>query len=97
MTKITLYQFQECPFCAKVRAVLHRLELPFTAIIVPHDREEPIRKELFQKSGVPTVPVISIDGKYIGDSGEIIRYLEEHFSQNKVDSAEAGSTNLNGL
>ncbi|MBS3169181.1 glutathione S-transferase N-terminal domain-containing protein [Candidatus Woesearchaeota archaeon] len=39
MTKITLYQFQECPFCAKVRAVLHRLELPFTAIIVPHDRK----------------------------------------------------------
>lgn len=85
MAKITLYQFEECPFCAKVRAVLQRLDLPFNAIIVPPDREDPIRKELFQKSGVPTMPVISVDGKYIGDSGAIIRYLEENFSKKQAE------------
>ena len=43
------------------------------------DRENPERKELFAKSGVPTVPVINIDGKFIGDSAKIIEFLEKNF------------------
>ena len=43
------------------------------------DRENPERKEIYKKSGVPTVPVISIDGKFIGDSARIIEFLEGKF------------------
>lgn len=81
MTKITLFQFEHCPFCAKVRAKLDQMGLEYEKINVPYDREDPQRKELFEKSGVPTVPVLKIDGKYIGESGEIIKYLEENFQQ----------------
>ena len=75
--KIIIYQFEECPFCTKVRLFLKELKLSFTTINVAHDREDPLRKELAKKSGVPTVPVVSIDGKYIGDSQKIIGYFQK--------------------
>ena len=79
MTKITLYQFEECPYCAKVRAKLDQIGLEYEKVNVPMSREDPQRVELFEKSGVHTVPVIEINGKYIGESNEIIKYLEENF------------------
>lgn len=78
--KIILYQFEECPFCAKVRVVLRESKLQFEVVNVSYDRDDLLRKELLAKSGVPTVPVISIDGEYIGDSQRIINYLKEKFT-----------------
>ena len=75
-----LYQFEECPWCEKVRQKLKELGLQYKKINMIHDRENPERKELFEKSGVPTVPVINIDGKFIGDSAKIIEFLEKNFS-----------------
>jgi glutaredoxin 3 len=74
--KITLYQFEECPFCAKVRAKLDELGLEYSKVNVSRDRENTQRKELLEKSGVATVPVIDIDGEFTGDSGAIIEKLE---------------------
>jgi glutaredoxin len=73
--KITLYQFESCPYCAKVRSVLDSMHLPYHKVEMIRDREDPKRKELAQKSGVLTVPVIEIDGKFIGDSAKIIEHL----------------------
>ncbi len=81
--KITLYQFEECPFCTKVRVFLKETKLSFKIINVAPDRDDPLRKELLKKSGVPTVPVISIDGKYIGDSQKIIDYLQKTLTLNE--------------
>jgi glutaredoxin 3 len=78
MANITLYQLPTCPFCAKVRAKLEEMNLKFEIVNVARDREDPQRKEIFEKSGVATVPVINIDGKWVGDSGKIIKYLEEN-------------------
>jgi len=75
MAKITLYQFEECPYCAKVRAFLDEKGLEYEKVNVPRDREDPQRKELLEKSGVGTVPVIKIDDQYIGDSQVIIDHL----------------------
>jgi len=77
MAKITLFQFENCPFCKKVRDKLAELNLDYEIENVPRDRDDSLRKELFEKSGVATVPVIKIDEKYIGDSEKIIKYLEE--------------------
>ena len=79
MTNITLYQLLTCPFCVKVRSKLEEMNLKYEIVNVEGNREDPQRKEIFEKSGVATVPVINIDGKWIGDSGEIIKYLEEKF------------------
>ena len=78
MKNIILYQLPTCPFCARVRAKLEEMDLKFEIINVEGNREDPLRKEIFEKSGVPTVPVINIDGKWIGDSSKIIQYLEEN-------------------
>ena len=77
MTKITLYQLPTCPYCAKVRNFLEEKGADFEIVNVAPDREDQQRKELFEKSGVPTVPVIEIDGTFIGESDEIIKHLSE--------------------
>jgi glutaredoxin 3 len=79
MTSITLYQFEDCPYCAKVRAKLAEMKLVYEEINVPRDREDPLRKEIAAKSGILTVPVIKIDNTYIGDSAAILVYLAQHF------------------
>ena len=76
MPKITLYQFEECPYCARVRAKLNELGMEYEKINVPRDRESPIRRMIAEKSGVMTVPVIEIDGKFTGESAVIIEKLE---------------------
>ena len=83
MIKLTLFQFEECPYCAKVRAKLEELGLEYQKVNVPRDREHSLRKELFKKSGVPTVPVLKIttdnEEKFLGESEEIISYLKRYF------------------
>ena len=75
--KITLYQFEDCPYCAKVRIKLDELGFKYKKVDVIRDREDPKRKEIAKKSGVLTVPVIEIDGKFIGESDVIVKQLEE--------------------
>jgi len=76
MPKITLYQFEECPYCARVRAKLKELGMEYEKINVPRDKESPIRRMIAEKSGVMTVPVVEIDGKFTGESAVIIEKLE---------------------
>lgn len=83
MKQLTLYQFENCPYCAKVRTKLNLMRLEYQQINVPRDRENSLRKELFKKSGVPTVPVLKIinddEEIYIGESDEIINYLKRSY------------------
>lgn len=74
--KIKLYQFETCPFCIKVRNKLGELGLEYGKIEVPRDKESEERKFLFEKSNVRTVPVIEIDGKFTGESEDIIEKLQ---------------------
>jgi len=77
--KITLYQFEACPFCKLVREELKEKGLKYEKIEIPRDRDAQIRKEISKKSGVKTVPVIKIDNKFIGESQDIIEYLNKEF------------------
>ena len=79
MPQIILYQFEECPWCERVRQKLKEMKLDYKKVNMVRDRENSERKELFAKSGVLTVPVINIDGKFIGDSARIIEFLEKNF------------------
>ncbi len=80
MTKIILYQFETCPYCAKVRNYMDEHNIEYEKVNVSYEREDTQRKELLAKSGVGTVPVIKDGDKYVGDSGVIIEYLEEKFN-----------------
>ena len=83
MVELTLYQFKQCPFCAKVRAKLDQLGLQYKMINVSHDRSDSLRKELVKNSSVATVPILKIFRKgketYLGESEAIINYLAENY------------------
>jgi glutathione S-transferase len=74
--ELTLYQFKECPYCAKVRARLDEKGLKYTKIEMPYD-EDPKWDLLMEKAGVETVPVLKADEKWIGDSAAILKFLDE--------------------
>ena len=79
MPAINLYQLPNCSYCTKVRNKLEEKKLKYSIINVPNNRSSPIRMDIFINSGVPTVPVIKIDEEWIGDSENIIAYLDEKF------------------
>lgn len=68
-TPITLYQYEVCPFCCKVKAVLDYYGVPYRVIEV-----SPLTKRQL-KAGAPghtKVPVALIDGETLADSSAII-------------------------
>jgi microsomal prostaglandin-E synthase 2 len=78
MNTVTLYQFELCPYCHKVKAALEAKGIAFTKVEVnPMNKKElPALPE-----GAPRkVPVIQVDGETIFDSTTIVAYLESHDS-----------------
>ena len=74
--KIKLYQFEHCPFCAKVRNKLEELGLEYDKLEVDRDNKPQL---VLDKGG--TVPVIDIDGEIIGDSSVIVEELDKRFGK----------------
>ncbi len=78
---LTLYQFDACPFCVKVRRAAKRLNLPLKTL----DAKQPIyEQELVNGGGKRKVPCLRIeeDGKtgWMYESNDIIAYLEQRFN-----------------
>ncbi len=74
---LKLYQFESCPYCARVRGTLGDKGLEYEKIEVPVDRDD--RDELVKVSGQLKVPVL-VDGEtVINDSAAIIDYLNEKY------------------
>ncbi len=71
---LTLYHFDACPHCEKVRLALALERLPYESVeIDPADRTEVLRV-----SGQPSVPVlVEEDGAAIPDSLAILRHLAQ--------------------
>jgi len=71
----TLYQFELCPFCHKVRAALEAKGIPFKSVEV----NPMTRKELpeLESNVRRKVPVLAIDGGLYADSTTILNHLEE--------------------
>lgn len=75
---IKLYQFESCPFCAKVRKKLNKLDLEYEKIEVPKDKSK--RTTIKELSGQLKVPVLQdSDGTVVNDSSQINDYLEETY------------------
>lgn len=72
---VTLYQFELCPFCHKVRAGLELKGIPFRKVEV-----NPMTKK--ELPGLPAgaprkVPVLQTGGDTVADSTAILAYLED--------------------
>jgi microsomal prostaglandin-E synthase 2 len=77
MKEITLYQFELCPYCHKVRAGLELKGIAYRKVEV-----NPMSKKELPKlpEGAPRkVPVLEVDGELHWDSTVILNYLDEHF------------------
>ncbi len=78
--KLTLYQFEACPFCVKVRRAMKRLSLN---IALKDAQNDPIaREELLKGGGQLQVPCLRIqkdDGsiQWMYESSDIIAYLTQ--------------------
>ena len=76
MDTVTLYQFELCPYCHKVKAALEAKGIAFTKVEV-----NPMNKKELPTlpAGAPRkVPVIQVAGETIFDSTTIVAYLEAH-------------------
>lgn len=83
--ELTLYQYPSCPFCARVRTVLEAKNIPYKTVNVARSPDDPERKMVIEKSKCSTVPVLhavldSGEDVWMGESGDIIAFLEERFS-----------------
>lgn len=77
---LKLYQYETCPYCARVRARMSELGLRYININVPRAKSE--RTELLQVSGQNGVPtMVTEDGQVIADDDDaIIAHLEKKYS-----------------
>ena len=76
---LELYQFEGCPFCARVRETLDDLGLDYVVRTVPHGLGE--RARVIKLSGQARVPVlVDTDRKMVlAESADIIAYLKKTY------------------
>ena len=74
---ITLYSTPACPFCKMARGYFEEYGIEYKDIDVSQSEEA--QKEMIEKSGTMSVPVIDIDGKIITgfNEEEIKKALKE--------------------
>ena len=79
---LSLYQFHSCPFCVKTRRAIHRLNLQIPLRDIRKSPE--YRQEMLEGGGRTMVPCLRIEEqgetRWMYESNDIIRYLEERFA-----------------
>ncbi len=79
---ITLYQFNGCPFCSKVRALLNFTKQPYEVVEVsPRGMKE--LQGITDHKKVPVLRDVDADGneKVIVESAKIIEYINENYAK----------------
>jgi len=72
--KIIIYSTPTCPYCKKAKAYLQEKGIEYTDVDV--SQNETAQKEMMEKSGTMSVPVIDIGGRVITG-----------FDKDKIDEA----------
>jgi len=84
---LALYQYKACPFCVKVRRAMKRNSLNIQTFDAK--RSEAAREELVNGTGKLKVPCLRVEEDsevlWMFESSDIIRYLEERFSESGAD------------
>lgn len=81
---LSLYHFDSCPYCARVRRALKHLELEVELKDI--HRDPAALADLVEAMGRQTVPVLRIeDGDvWMPESADIIRFLYERFGEGRT-------------
>ena len=78
--KVIVYSTRHCPHCIRAKSLLERKNVAFEEVDLTDDDAK--RKELEDKTGWMTVPVIYIGDEFIGGANE----LYELESSGELDS-----------
>jgi len=89
-THLSLYQYEACPFCVKVRRALRRNGLNIE--VRDAKKVEEYRTELLQGGGKLKVPCLRIDEgegnvSWMYESSDIIHYLEQTYIESNQQKA----------
>lgn len=85
--EVTLYQYEVCPFCCKVKAFLDYNKIPYRTVEV-----SPLSKKELKWSEHRKVPVAVLDDDVLQDSSLIISRLAAEIEASQQQPAPAGST-----
>lgn len=77
--ELALYAYDGCPYCQRVSRTLDRLGIEVEMRNVLRDRSH--RDDLIQATGRSTVPVLFIDGEFMSESSDIIRWLTDRSAE----------------
>ena len=70
----TIYSFQSCPFCFKIRALLGSRGIPYSDVEV-----EPMKKAELKWGDWNQVPVyVDVDGNAMDESNDILHYIDSN-------------------
>ena len=74
---LTLYHFEGCPYCAKVRRYLEqrRISVPMKDT----NANPSFREELLKLGGKAQVPCLVIDGQALYESDDIIEWFKNNY------------------
>ena len=70
MAKVTVYTMDYCPYCERAKKLLGSRGIPFTEVRVAEE-DDAKWDELFQKSGLRTMPQIFADERVIGGYSDL--------------------------
>jgi glutathione S-transferase len=81
---IKIYQFEGCPYCARVISALQILNLKEEKDykLVEASRGTPGRNEVIKLGGINQVPFLVDESIVMYESEDIILYLQNKFSKN---------------
>ncbi|MFC1897683.1 glutaredoxin family protein [Chloroflexota bacterium] len=68
--KVVIYSTHTCPYCKRAKDYLSRKGIRYTDIDVAQDKEK--AKEMVQKSGQMSVPVIIIDDEIVVGFNQVL-------------------------
>jgi len=76
MPKVKVFSTPICPYCTALKNFLEERHIKFEDIDV--SQNEKVQKEMIEKSGQMSVPVVAIDGEYIVgfDRQRIVKLLD---------------------
>lgn len=79
MQSLTLYHFNGCPYCQRVRDYLSKENI--TVPMKDTHQTPAFRDELIKIGGKAQVPCLVVDGKAIYESLDIIEWFKKNYKQ----------------
>ena len=83
--KVQLYQYEICPFCHKIKALLDLHKIPYETI----DVNPLVKREIKPWSNYKKVPIMLLDGEQVNDSPVIAERLLERMETPQTATALA--------